>query len=431
MPSTRDQLEETFSRIEDPAGEGARICLTVYRDAARAAADAADARRKAGVTLGPMDGMILTVKDLFDVAGEPTRAGSRILADAPPASVDAPVVARLRRAGAVIVAKTNMSEFAFTGIGRNPHYGTPGNPADRKRAPGGSSSGAAVAVADGIGRIGIGTDTGGSTRIPAAFCGIVGLKPTQNRVPTQGAYPLSFTLDSIGPMARSVADCALADAVMAGEELRPLETLAASGLRLGVVGGFPMRDMDGVVGPAWEAALARLTRGGAHLAEVDLDPLFADMMAVNALGGFSPVEAAHIHAAWLDDPQAPVDAIVRQRITSGRAVAAPAYVAMCRARPGLIARMDAAIAPFDALVWPTTPIVAPVLSEIEDLQRFAAVNQLALRNTNPVNFFDGCAMSLPMPGSALPTGFMVVGRHGHDRRMMAVAQAIETALAQE
>ena len=197
MPdSSRDRLEQALARIADPNGEGARACLTVYADAARAAADAADARRKAGVTLGPLDGTIVSIKDLFDVAGEPTRAGSKVLADeAAPAVADAPAILRLRQAGAVIVAKTNMTEYAFSGVGMNPHIGTPGNPADRSRIPGGSTSGGAVAVADGMCEIAIGTDTGGSTRIPAAMCGIVGFKPSEQRVPTDGAFPLSYSLE--------------------------------------------------------------------------------------------------------------------------------------------------------------------------------------------------------------------------------------------
>ena len=218
----RDRLEESFARIADPKGEGARACLTVYQATARLEADAADARARAGMNLGALDGAIVSIKDLFDVKGEPTRAGAKILVNAPPAKADAPAVRRLRAAGAVIVAKTNMTEFAFSGIGLNPHFGTPGNPADRARVPGGSSSGAAVAAADDLCEIAIGTDTGGSTRIPAAVCGIVGYKPSRQRIPTEGAFPLSFTLDSIGPLARSVADCARADAVMAGDEPAPL-----------------------------------------------------------------------------------------------------------------------------------------------------------------------------------------------------------------
>src|SRR5215468_4778626 len=235
----RDRLEQALARIADPKGEGARACLTVYGDAARAAADASDARSARGRSLGPLDGVVVSIKDLFDVAGEPTRAGSRILAEeAPPAAADAIVVQRLRQAGAVIIAKTNMTEFAFSGIGANPHFGTPGNPRDRRRIPGGSSAGAPVAVADGMCDIAIGTDTGGSVRTPAALCGLVGFKPSRQRIPTEGAFPLSKTLDSIGPIARSVADCAKADAIMAGEEFRLIQPIAIEELRIGIATGL-------------------------------------------------------------------------------------------------------------------------------------------------------------------------------------------------
>src|SRR5262245_34653526 len=265
---SRDRLEQALARIADPAGEGARACLTVYADAARTAADAADARAKSGRKLGPLDGVIVAIKDLFDVAGEATRAGSRVLAEERLVAVtDAPVVTRLRVAGAVIVAKTNMSEFAFSGVGSNPHFGTPGNPLDRARVPGGSTSGGAVAVADGMCEIAIGTDTGGSTRIPAALCGIVGWKPSKQRLPTDGAFPLSFTLDSIGPMAKSVADCALADAVMAGEFATAPEPAPLAGLRLGVWQGMPFEGIDRTVSAAWSSAIARLSRAGMQLSD--------------------------------------------------------------------------------------------------------------------------------------------------------------------
>src|SRR5438067_353445 len=256
--SARDRLEEALARIADRGGEGARACLTIYQQTARIAADASDARAHAGMPLGPLDGAIVSIKDLFDVAGEPTRAGSKVLADAPPALVDAPIVQRLRAAGGVIVAKTNMSEFAFSGVGANPHYGTPGNPAERSRIPGGSSSGAAVAVADFMCEIAIGTDTGGSTRIPAALCGIVGFKPSRTRVPTQGAFPLSFTLDSVAPLARSVADCALAAAIMAADEPRPLVPATLARLRLGIAQGLPLADLADHVRREFSAATARL-----------------------------------------------------------------------------------------------------------------------------------------------------------------------------
>src|SRR5207342_253574 len=212
------------------------------------AADAADARAKSGISLGPVDGTIVSVKDLFDVAGEVTRAGSRIFAEeGKPATADAPVVRRLRAGGAIIVAKTNMTEFAYSGIGANPHFGTPGNPADRKRVPGGSSAGAAVAAADGMCEIAIGTDTGGSCRIPSALCGIVGYKPSRQRIPTEGAFPLSYSIDSIGPLARSVEACAKADAVMAGERFVPSDPASLAGLRIGLVEGYPIENLDETV----------------------------------------------------------------------------------------------------------------------------------------------------------------------------------------
>src|SRR5690242_8345377 len=242
--SACERLEEAFARIDDPKGEGARACLTVYRERARIEAQAADARAKTGIGLGPLDGAIVSIKDLFDVAGEVTRAGSPVLAaEGAPAPQDAPVVRRLRQAGAVIVAKTNMTEFAFSGIGANPHYGTPGNPADRAHIPGGSSSGGAVAAADGMCEIAIGSDTGGSTRIPAALCGIVGFKPSQQRITRDGAYPLSYSMDSIGPMARSVADCQRADAAMSGEERTPLEAPALGDVRVAVASGMPVENL--------------------------------------------------------------------------------------------------------------------------------------------------------------------------------------------
>jgi aspartyl-tRNA(Asn)/glutamyl-tRNA(Gln) amidotransferase subunit A len=236
--SVRERLDAALMHIDDLRGEGMRACLTVYREAARGAAEAADARARAGISLGPLDGVIVTIKDLFDVAGEVTRAGSKVLAEeGKPAQADAPVVHALRAGGAVIVAKTNMTEFAFSGVGINPHYGTPGNPADRKRIPGGSTSGGAVAVADGMCEIAIGSDTGGSLRIPGALCGLVGFKPSRQRISIAGAFPLSQSIDSIGPIARSVVDCAKADAVMAGDGFAPLDPAPLANLRVGIAQG--------------------------------------------------------------------------------------------------------------------------------------------------------------------------------------------------
>ncbi len=424
----RDRLEQALARIADPKGEGARACLTVYADTARAAADAADARKVRGATRGPLDGVIVSIKDLFDVAGEPTRAGSKILAEeAAPAKADAPVVQRLRAAGAVIVAKTNMVEYAFSGIGANPHYGTPRNPRDRTRVPGGSSSGAPVSVADGMCDIAIGTDTGGSVRIPAALCGLVGFKPSRQRVPTDGAFPLSFTLNSIGPIGRTVAECAAADAVMAGEDILPLEPLALAGLRFGVAEGLPLDRLDDTVTAAFNAALGRLDAGGVRISRETL-PLFDGMGVVNAKGGISPYEAGIIHRDRITRRGGDVDPNVRARIERGMAIPKADYDVMMQERARLVCAMDARLATLDALIMPTTSIVAPTIAEVADTNVFATRNAATLRNTSIINFFDLCAISLPLP-APLPVGLMVVARNGHDHRLLQIAAATAQLLA--
>src|SRR5262245_2436984 len=430
QPTCRDRLEQALHRIADPSGEGARACLTVYREAARAAADAADARAAAGVTLGPLDGAVVSIKDLFDVAGEVTRAGSQVLADeARPAAVDAPVVQRLRAAGAVIVAKTNMTEFAFSGVGANPHFGTPGNPADRARVPGGSTSGGAVAVADRMCDIAIGTDTGGSTRIPAALCGIVGFKPSQRRIPTDGAFPLSYTLDSIGPMARTVADCAAADAVMAAEPAWHPDPAPLAGLRLGIAQGFPLEDLDETVAARFAAALGSLGKAGAHLSDEAL-PDLEEMRNANLKGGFAPAEAYAIHRTRLEAHGDRIDPNVRLRIERGRELTAADYVDLVQLRARLVQAMDARLAAVDALVMPTTPIVAPKMSEVAAPDGFRTKNFLLLRNTGLVNFFDLTAISLPLPGAgALPAGLMLIARNGHDRQLFRIAAAVEKLMS--
>ncbi|HEY6048108.1 MAG TPA: amidase [Sphingomicrobium sp.] len=428
MASVRDRLEQALQRISDPAGEGARACLTVYAESALAAADAADERRRSGASLGPLDGVIASIKDLFDVAGEPTRAGSTVLADARPASADAPVVTRLKRAGAVVVAKTNMSEFAFTGVGANPHYGTPGNPADRSRVPGGSSSGAAVAAANGMCEIAIGTDTGGSVRIPAALCGLVAFKPTKSRVPTEGAFPLSPTLDSVGPIAQTVAACAKADAILAGEAPWEIEPVSLSGLRFGVPQGLPLKELDESVATGFADALDRLGRNGVALSE-ELYDLFDDMQRVNRIGTIATVEAYRDHRPRIAERGADYDPIVRDRILLGQAASAEDYAAILRERTALVEAMDARLAGLDGLVLPTTPIVAPTLADVSTEEGFQHANRLLLRNTAIGNFFDLTAISLPLPGTELPVGLMLMARRGSDRRLLNIAAAIERMLA--
>jgi aspartyl-tRNA(Asn)/glutamyl-tRNA(Gln) amidotransferase subunit A len=432
-PSCRDRLEQALARIADPNGEGARTCLTVYPDAARAAADAADARARLGVSLGPLDGAIVSIKDLFDVAAEPTRAGSKILAEeAAPAATDAVIVRRLRAGGAVIVAKTNMTEFAFSGVGANPHFGTPGNPRDRSRAPGGSSAGAPVAVADGMCEISIGTDTGGSVRIPAALCGLVGFKPSRQRVPTDGAFPLSYTLDSVGPIARTVADCARADAVMAGEDFSfaPLGSAALKDLRFGLAEGLPLDRLDDAVAAGFAAAIKRLDGAGARISRQSFS-LFDAMNEVNAKGGISPPEACAVHRDRMRRRADDIDPNVRARIERGCAVSAADYVDMVRERVRLVAAMNAQLAALDVLLMPTTSIAAPTLAEVADSKVFAARNAALLRNTAIINFFDLCAVSLPAPlaRDSLPVGLMLIARNGQDGRLLSIAAAIEPLLA--
>ena len=420
--SCRDRLEQALGLIADPKGEGARACLTVYADAARAAADAADARAARGASLGPFDGTIVSIKDLFDVAGEPTRAGSKVLAEeAAPAKADATIVQRLRAAGAVIIAKTNMTEFAFSGIGANPHFGTPGNPRDRTRVPGGSSAGAPISVADGMCDIAIGTDTGGSVRIPASLCGLVGFKPSRQRVPTDGAFPLSTTLNSIGPIGRSVADCAAADAVMAGEDILPLEPIALAGLRFGVAEGLPLDRLDDTVAAAFALAVKRLDDAGVRVTHETL-ALFDDMGAVNAKGGISPYEACAIHRDRMNRRAADIDPNVRDRIARGCATSAADYTDMVRQRERLVHVMDDRLATLDALLMPTTSIVAPTIAEVADSKTFAARNAAVLRNTAIINFFDLCAISLPLQAK-LPVGLMLIARNGHDHRLLRIAAA--------
>jgi aspartyl-tRNA(Asn)/glutamyl-tRNA(Gln) amidotransferase subunit A len=322
-----------------------------------------------------------------------------------------------------------MVEFAFSGIGANPHYGTPGNPADRTRVPGGSTSGGAVAVADGMCEIAIGSDTGGSTRIPAAFCGLVGFKPSKQRVPTQGAFPLSYTLDSIGPISKSVAACATADAVMAAIDPWTLEPEPLQGLRLGIPQGLPLKDLDQTVTARFSDATKELGRTGVRLSD-ELFPLFDDMVRTNAKAGFAPVEAYSIHRELLAKRAADYDPFVRARIELGSAVSAADYLALLRGRAALVRAMDDRLSDIDGLVLPTTPIVAPTSAEVSTSEGFTAKNGLVLRNTAIVNFFDLCAISLALPrAGGLPVGLMLVARNGQDRKLFRMAAAVERHFA--
>lgn len=429
MPSSRDRLEDMLSRLAARAGRE-RVFVRLYPDAARAAADAADARRRAGVTLGPLDGRIVSIKDLFDVAGEPTTAGSLLRASAAPAERDALAVTRLRRAGAVILGKTAMTEFAFTAIGDNPHFGTPPNAADASRIPGGSSSGAGVSVAEGTSEIAIGSDTGGSVRIPAALNGTAGFKPTARHVPLAGAFPLSPTLDSIGPLARSVADCAAADAVMAGEEWAGLHPVPLAGLRVGVPRGRLFEHMEDAVGQGFERCLAAIGRTGAHVAEAHMDDLLAGMREATRRASIAALEGAEVHAGWLEEgPATVVDPHVSGPLSRAATAPAPVYIRALRRRAELAAAMDERLTGFDVLALPTVPLLAPRIADLAgDETRRNRTEGLLLRNTQVANQFDLCAISLPVPDMELPAGLMLVARNGHDRRLLGIAAAVEALL---
>jgi len=426
--TSRALVEEALSRIADPAGEGSRVFVKVYADAARMAADAQDRLRRAGYVASTLAGIPVSIKDLFDVAGEVTLAGSRALDDTPAATADAPIVARLKAAGAVIIGRTNMTEFAFSGVGINPHYGTPGNPHDRSLIPGGSSAGAPVSVADGMAAVAIGTDTGGSVRIPAALCGLVGFKPTQYRVPRDGATPLSTTLDSVGPIGVSVGCCALTDAVMAGEPAELPPAISPDGLRLGIPRTVMLDDLDAAVAAAFERAVSALSRAGARIVELPLEML-GDYARINIKGGLPVAEAFAWHEKLLERRGNEYDPRIRTRIGRGREMTAAEYIRLVEGRADFIRRFDTETEAFDALVMPTVPMTAPPVAAFARDEDYARLNLKLLRNTAIINFLDRCALSLPIapPGTA-PVGLMVVGRHGDDRRLLAIGQGIETAL---
>lgn len=429
--SAADLAETALARAADPAGEGARVFTHLDADAARAAAAAQDTLRAAGLDGGPLAGLPVSIKDLFDVRGQVTTAGSVVLADQPPAEEDAPVIRRLRGAGAVIVGRTTMTEFAFSGVGINPHYGTPRNPWDREagRIPGGSSAGAAVSVTDGMAAAAIGSDTGGSVRIPAALCGLTGFKPTQERIPRDGAFPLSFAMDCIGPLAPTVSCCAMLDSVLAGEDPEPLLPHPVAGLRFAVPQGLPLDDMDETVATWFEAALHALSAAGAHVSGIDVSDLLDDTYVTRQALQVT-AEAWAIHRQLIASSGDRYDPRVAARMRAAEGLSAADFVELMLWREYVQAEWTALAEPFDALLWPTVPTVAPTIAEVDaDEDAYNHWNRLMLRNTRIVNVMDGCAVTLPIhaPDTA-PVGLQVVGLPHTDRRLLSIAAGLEGAL---
>ena len=429
--TSRALVEDCLARISDPAGDGSRTFIKVYAEQARAMADAMDTLRRAGRAPGRYAGIPIALKDLFDMAGEPTPAGSRALADAPPATAHARVVARMLAAGFVPMGRVNMTEFAFSGLGINPHYGTPASPWHRaeRRIPGGSSSGTAVAVADGMAAAGLGTDTGGSCRIPAAFCGIVGYKPTARRVPIDGVLPLAPSLDSVGPLAPSVACCAVIDAILANEEPVVPSPLLLQGLRFAVPANVVLDGMDDTVAAAFDRAVSALSAAGARIERI-VCPEFADMAAVNAKGGFAASEAYAWHRGLLAEKAALYDPRIRLRIERGQAMSAADYLELAAARTRIIASFDARMRDFDAMVMPTVPIVAPRIAALDDEREYNRINLHILRNTAIGNFLDRCSISVPCHGlGEAPVGLMLTADAMGDARLFRMAAAVEAVVS--
>jgi aspartyl-tRNA(Asn)/glutamyl-tRNA(Gln) amidotransferase subunit A len=428
--SARKLVDECLARIADTAGEGAQAFIHVDAEAAIEAAEAMDRLREVKAAPSAYAGIPVSIKDLFDIKGQVTRAGSRALDDSPPAEADAPVVARLRRAGFIVIGRTNMTEFAYSGMGINPHYGTPKSAWHRDvgHVPGGSSSGAAVSVVDRMAHGALGTDTGGSCRIPAAYNGIVGFKPTQRRVPLDGGVPLSFTLDSFGPLARTVGCCAVLDAVLANETVAPLQPRSIRGMRLAVPTTVALDELEDEVAKTFDRALDKLSREGALIERIEV-PEFLDVAPMNAKGGFAAAESYAWHRYLIVSKGDIYDPRVSSRILRGESMSAAEYIDLLDARKSLIARATARLAPYDALVLPTTANTPPRIADLADDKAFTKANLLSLRNCTLINMIDGCAISLPAHREGeVPVGLMLAASGGSDRRIFELAAAMEAVI---
>lgn len=430
--TSRALTEQSLARIEDSNGEGPRTFIRVFRDAALAAAEASDRMRAAGVVPSPLAGIPVSVKDLCNIGGHTTYAGSATMRNAPPAVSDAPVITRLRAAGAIIVGTTNMTEFAFGGLGLNPHFGDCRNPYDREtgRVPGGSSSGAAVSVSDGMVAAALGTDTAGSVRIPASMCGLAGFKPTKARVPTDGLFPLSTTLDSVGPLAPTVNCCALVDAVFAGDPVVAPDPVSLEGLRFAVPDTLVTDDLEPAVATAFENALSALSRAGVRLSEVPF-PELGELAHMGRARSPSMVEAYAIHRERLADMADMMDPRISQRLFAGGDLSGADYYDILRFREDLIGQANRVTAPFDAVVMPTLPIIAPPIADFMGSdERLRDPHIIIIRNTVIANMLDRCALSIPChEAGTAPVGFTLMGENMADKRILGIGLSVEKILS--
>lgn len=429
--SSRELVEQSLARIADPKGEGSRSFISVDAEGARREADHQDRLRDRGRAASPYAGIPFSVKDLFDLAGEVTKAGSKVLENEPPATSDAVAIARLKAKGFVVLGRTNMTEFAYSGVGLNPHYGTPRNAYDRatERIPGGSSSGAAVSVADQMCALGIGTDTGGSSRIPAAYNGIFGFKPTARRIPRAGVFPLADSLDSIGPLAGSVQCCATADAIMAGDWDGNLDAAPSRRMRIGIMRNYVLDGLEDAVASDFVRSVATLKDKGVLVENITF-PDLNEFPQLQQKGWIVGIEAFHVHRNLLAERGEAYDPRVSGRLRLAGAGLAADYLDVRKRRAEMVAEFAALTQGFDAVLWPTVANVAPAISALKKDEDYARLNGVALRNAAVVNFLDGCAVSIPMQAKGkAPTGLMVVGAGGSDATVLKVAQVLSEYLA--
>lgn len=428
--TSRRLVEVSLERIADPTGEGARAFIKVDADGARAEADRQDSLRKSGRAQSRFAGIPFSVKDLFDLAGQVTTAGSKVLSGGPPALADAPAIAVLKEAGFVVLGRTNMTEFAYSGVGLNPHYGTPRSVYDRAhgRIPGGSTSGGALSVADGMCALTIGSDTGGSCRIAAAYNGIVGFKPSASRVSTKGAYPLSPSFDSIGPLANSVACCASVDALMAGDWDGKIAAGPSRPMRLGVLQTYVMAGLDAEVAEDYALTLQKLRAVGAELEEVHFDELL-ELPKLLVRGGIVGFEASKVHGQRLLTQASAFDPRVSGRILVAAETTESEYQGLLSGRAEITQCFGQIASGFDAIILPTVANVAPLISALDRDEDYFRLNSLSLRNTYIANFVNACAISLPMHevGKA-PTGLMLMAPWGADHKLLSIAAAIDLQL---
>jgi len=426
--TSRDLVEGCLERILDSTGEGAQTFVQVDPEAVRAQADAADKLRSVNAHSSPFAGIPISTKDLFDQRGQKTKAGSVVLNDVPAVKDDGVAIKRLKACGFVLIGRTNMTEFAYSGLGLNPHYGTPLNPYDRSsaRIPGGSSSGAAISVTDNMAFAGLGSDTGGSCRIPAAFCGITGFKPTASRVPMTGTYPLSPSLDSIGSLASSVSCCAVIDAAISGD-CRMIGAPHAQlvGLRIAALTNYVLEDMDSYVAEVYFKTLEKLNSAGAILTNISL-PELDRLPEINSKGGFVAAEAYAEHRDLLASRSLEFDPRVSSRMMKGADQSAADYLDLLASRREIIASANIQTQDFDVVAFPTVPIIAPKISEVAGEAEYGRLNLLALRNPTVANFLDRCAISIPVnaPGEA-PVGLNLMGETNADRHLISVSKSVE------